>query len=870
MKKHSSLLAVCSQILLGSLFCTTIWAQSVAKGPRPGEQTIPVVLSVRGAGSVEFDVIARNEKYYLPLVTIFKFLRVSAEYDARTGVVEGFFLSPDNRYRIDAGSNTFRIRDTSGAISTDDYVVQPQDFYLREDLYQQFFGIELKYRPVRLDVLLRTKLLLPVFLERKREMARNEQLLLQGYQPEVGYSLPHTHPLLAGGRLDYRFVTSSSSRIAPQYRYFLDLGNRFLGGDLKTNLQGVINRPIKSEDFLISWQYAFLDQSFIRQINLGDMFSTGLRAQRIFGGEITNRPAPRRLLFAEDEFSDFIGVNHTVDFYKGASVIQSESSDPAGLYRFQSVLPYGISNYSVKEYDQYGAEHVSEYRIIVPVSMLPPGEVEYSLMGGTIRPGRHDWNSTFNMSWGVSNRLTMGGGIDYLGQSGIHTRFFPSLTSTARVTDIAVLDATIAPSAYSTVVFSVFYPSTLGGSISYTRYGTNSFYNSLNALDDAILTFNVPIRLPSQPLLFSFILRQTSLTDRRIRGLQATSSFGTGLFGVRLNEIFSWDQDAFSSSRLTQHNSRVTLTTVLPRGIFLRGTMTYDHLLNNVPDLRITASLPLKQNALVSAFVDRDYISHISTYGLQLTYYFPFSVFRGSVTREGGDGTYGFTGSIAGSVAFVGERGRFVFDNLNQVGFGSVFVNPFVDLNGNGAQDAGEEQIAKARFGSRVGIEGGSQVKYESPLGYRMKRTLPYEWYTVTLDSLSLEDPKWVPRFQTFAVFSEPDQVRVVDLPIVVGGIVRGTVQEQTSTGLKPVDGMNVRIESEEIEKGFPKYKKAMRTFSTGEFEFLGVPPGRYTVTVNEDQAATLGRVVEKPRLSIEVAVKPEGDEVNGVNFLLK
>src|SRR5258706_7694966 len=111
------------------------------------------------------------------------------------------------------------MRDTSGSIATEDYIAQPLDFYLREDLYQRLFGIELKYRPRSLDLVLKTRQQLPVFLERQRERARKEQQLMLGAQPEVEYVIPQSRPVLGGGRLDYRFAATTTTRGAPQYRY---------------------------------------------------------------------------------------------------------------------------------------------------------------------------------------------------------------------------------------------------------------------------------------------------------------------------------------------------------------------------------------------------------------------------------------------------------------------------------------------------------------------------------------------------------------------------------------------------------------------------------------------------------------------------
>ena len=65
------------------------------------------------------------------------------------------------------------------------------------------------------------------------------------------------------------------------------------------------------------------------------------------------------------------------------------------------------------------------------------------------------------------------------------------------------------------------------------------------------------------------------------------------------------------------------------------------------------------------------------------------------------------------------------------------------------------------------------------------------------------------------------------------------------------------------------RFKASAITYSTGEFEFIAVPPGKYIVAMNERLITDLGYKTAQISLDVEVQVKPEGDEINGVNFFL-
>src|SRR5690349_11524172 len=86
--------------------------QAAAQG-RDSTQLIPVALSLRGVGRVEFDVVISGSRSYVPMVTLFKFLRLNIDYNRSQNTVEGFFLKGDRRYRIDIAGRTASAPDTS-------------------------------------------------------------------------------------------------------------------------------------------------------------------------------------------------------------------------------------------------------------------------------------------------------------------------------------------------------------------------------------------------------------------------------------------------------------------------------------------------------------------------------------------------------------------------------------------------------------------------------------------------------------------------------------------------------------------------------------------------------------------------------------
>ncbi|MBI3765098.1 MAG: hypothetical protein HY277_01175 [Ignavibacteriales bacterium] len=62
-------------------------------------------------------------------------------------------------------------------------------------------------------------------------------------------------------------------------------------------------------------------------------------------------------------------------------------------------------------------------------------------------------------------------------------------------------------------------------------------------------------------------------------------------------------------------------------------------------------------------------------------------------------------------------------------------------------------------------------------------------------------------------------------------------------------------------------YSKTMRSFSTGEFNFIGVPPGTYTLSISTQDLEAGGLRSDQAEKPIEVRAVPEGDVIENLIF---
>jgi hypothetical protein len=823
---------------------------------------VPVGVDLKGGLRTDMQILVRGDRAYVPITPLFEFLKIPVAYNDASARAEGEFLRPGNAYVIDLTNLSATLEGRTVAFSRNDYETSGGDLYLHEALFAQIFGVDVKYNPRRLELTVKTKLRLPVFQARDREYARRRRRAL-GKLPEPDISIDRRFVPLGFGRIGYSLSSQLTQFGGPRRTYALQVGNQLLGGDMDTRIFGTVGRALTKDNVLSRLRYAFLDNSYVRQIYLGDILTAGLLPSSVFGAEITNRPAPRRYFFTSDYISGPLPSGGVADLYYGGAIVDYQSQGATGEYSFPAIVPYGVSMYDVKSYDEFGLERVTNYRIVVPASMIPPGEFQYSLAGGILRQRDDEGYGNGTLQWGVNSRLTLGAGMDYYEKTA--RKYHPLLTATSRISDILTGDFTLAPSAFSRGLLSISWPSSASASFRYTWYARNAFYNPRNLRTEAVASLSIPIRPGSRRFSLDLSGRQSLLVTGRQRSAQVSFGGQLGIFTPRITTRRVWDDISTTGTRIEGYTT-ASLGIRAPGGFLFRSSTRYYHYDGGFRDARFEFSRRFSKGFWLQLFYERSFFSNNTFAGLQFVLYFPFALLR-AVVGASEEGGLRSSQTISGSVGYSPETGDFYFDYLaSRVGFGGIVVQPYVDANGNDLHDPGEEYVTKGRL-KTTSLFGNTYVRY-TPGGFLLDRTLPFEEYFMSLEPQFLDNPLWVPRYNTFSVISEPNQFLRIQLPIVVGGILRGRVTYDLAGQTFPAENLTVSVVPEGGEKeGYPK---TSLSFSTGEFEFIGLPPGRYVVSLNQNQVSQLGYRNAQLTQTVEIRVLPEGDEVNNINFRLE
>jgi hypothetical protein len=230
--------------------------------------------------------------------------------------------------------------------------------------------------------------------------------------------------------------------------------------------------------------------------------------------------------------------------------------------------------------------------------------------------------------------------------------------------------------------------------------------------------------------------------------------------------------------------------------------------------------------------------------------------------------------SVAGSVVWSRNAAVALYSEP-ALDRGGITGRVFLDVNGDGRRQDDEPALPGTRIlvGNRWRIadaEGRFQVWGLSP----------YEELVISTDTTSLASPWWVPGFGSAAVFPAPNTFRTVDIPVVIGGIVEGSLLLD-GAGSLPSD-RTVAVLLIETTTG---RRTTVETFSDGSFYRAGVRPGHYAAVVDSAALAALHLTADTVRFTLEpgvmapsqtpeqrreVALRAAGATVSGLRIILR
>ena len=815
----------------------------------PVYDEITVFFNVQQVGGADITAVIRDETVYLPIVEIFNFLKVKNALSSQMDSVSGFFINQQATYVIDKVNNRITYQGKTFDLKKDDLVKTETNLYLRSPLFGQVFGLDCIFSFRSLSVALNTKIELPIIRELRQEQMRSNISRLKG-EVKTDTTIERKYPLFHFGMADWSLISSQQLGGKTDTRLNLALGSVIAGGETNVLLNISNNSPFTEKQQQYYWRSVNNERPALRQVLVGKIGAQSIASlyDPVVGFQVTNSPTTYRRSFGTYTLSDITEPNWIVELYVNNVLVDYMKADASGFYKFEVPLVYGNSAVKLKFYGPWGEERVKEENLSIPFNFLPPKELEYTLSAGIVEDTLKSKFSRLAINYGVSRRLTLGGGVEYL--SSIQTgTTLPYFSSSLRLMSSLLLTGEYTYGVRAKGILNYRLPSNLQIELNYTKYHKGQTAIIYNYLEERKATVSLPIKGKNFAAYSRLTVNQIVLPN--LKNTNAEMLWSGSVYGVSTNLT---TYGLFNDVSTPYLYSNLSLSFKLPWRTSFTPQAQYEYNQNEFISIKGSLEKPIFKKGFLNMSYEQNFRSNTRNLEFGFRYDLPFAQ-AGFSVRNSNDLT-SLVESARGSLLYDQKTKYLGTNNRSSVGKGAITVRPFLDVNGNGKYDIGEPKAKGLQFR----INGGTIERRDRDTTIQVLDLTPYTSYLLELDKNSFDNISWQLNKLTFKVMVDPNQFKIIDVPISIMGEASGTVYNG-SNGQGRILVCIYRSDKSLVSR--------ILTESDGYYSYLGLKPGKYTVRIDPGQLSKL-KISSSPEfLPLTVSGSMDGDIIDGLDFKL-
>ncbi len=833
-----------------------------------------VLLELRIDGYLLSDSITAyqaGQKVFLPLGEVARALTVAIQVNPGNRTATGFVRREDSGFSLNVKTATLELGGQRTEFDPAAILLQDDDIYVESRTLAQWLKVDFSINMNSLQVEAKPVEPLPIQLRLKRERTLEA---IASQKPQERPDLPRLK--MAYKLADVPFIDQTislgarrgngSNTNSASYTTYMkaDLagmqGSLFLAGSNqpdstesrftlgRSDPQGELLGPLRARNFAVG------NVPVAGILNLTRTNDTGR------GVTINNLPLDRPARFNTHSLQGDLPPGWDVELFFNEALIAYQQSRADGKYRFDDLaLVFGPNDFRLVFHGPQGQVRIEKQSFLLDESMSVPGSFIYNLASSRDTNGlRH---SVALGEYGLSKSVTLAGSVINDQKTDGTIGRYQSMGLRA-FTGPALFTGNLTRQAEGGLLSDIGLKTRLGK----TAIGYNRLLASRGFSSDYFPMTSDPVRtrdrlrldsvLPGGPLGVLPVNFQVQ-RDKTETGNNITDS--TALVSANINSIALSNQLHLGTSP----GYRVldgAFSTASSFGAFrLRGQVNY--LLRpdtRVSALAITADRTLRNGYLVNVGATRSFTSP----ELRMTVSLNKSLGSYGMAVTGGYSSHGEY-SI-GLVFFLGagrdpRTGKWMSSAMPFADSGAASALVFLDRNGNGMFDAGDERMKGIGFN----VNGAnSQVRTGDDGLAFLERLPPWRDADITLNRRTLEDPQMSPLGKGFRLVPRPGNAASLDFPVVYTGELDGTVFLQAD-GRRRGAG-NVQVELVDDKQ---KIVATARSENNGFYHFEEVPPGKYQLRISPAQVQQLNLQVTSPKA---VTVSPSGEPVPPQDFELQ
>ncbi len=819
-----------------------------------------VVADIQWLGGKEINTLVRDNMAYLSVTDLFDFLKIRNVPSKGMDSITGFFIDPKAAYLIDKSHNEIIYKGKTWHLAAEDLIRTPTQLYLRSDYFSSVFGLECDFDSYNLTVKLNTSQEVPAVFEKKQEEVHKNLNQLKGIIV-VDTNIARTYPLFHFGSADWQLFSTQQEKLTDM-RAYLGLGGVVLGGvlslGLNYNTSGSFNE--KHQSYL--WHYANNDNKLIRQVMIGKIGFSPIASvyAPIVGVQVTNRSTTFRRSFGSYNISDVISPNWIVELYVNNVLIDFTRADASGFYSLDVPLAYGGSDVKLRFYGPNGEIQQKEQHLNIPISFLPKHEIEYSTGSGVIEDGINSVFSHSLVNYGVTNSLTVGGGLEYLSslKSG---NYIPFATTSVKLLSNLYFSGEYAHGVRGKALLSYRLPSNMQFELNYTKYSKGQTAIIFNYDEEKKASLVLPMRFNKISGLTRFSISEIVLpnaTKEWMGEWMVTANVGR----INLNLTTygnAMKQEGSHSNGNLQTN--LSLASRFRYGITFTPSVQFDFLKSQFTLIKFAAEKMVGRNGYLSAGCEHQVVTN--SLSATVGFRYDLSFVKVSATANTFNGAGQFSESATGSVIYDKKSKLLKAGNRNSVGRAGISVLPFVDINGDGHYNIGEPRVD----GVQLTMNSGCISYSATDTIFHVSDLEPYASVILQINTDGVDHISWQTKNKTIRVVPNPNNFTMIEVPFAVVGEVSGTVSVPAVGEKKPkgIGQITVNI----YNKDSVLVAHTMSE-SDGFFSYTGLRPGSYYIAVDTAQLNKIDYVSMGGFIPVMIGQSIEGEVVDGVQFVIR
>lgn len=717
---------------------------------------VSVSLVVKNIGSTELPAIIEGNTVYLSIPDIFRFLKITNRSSPGLDSISGFFIRSDSTFLFDKTRNLIVYKNKTHVLEASGMILTKSSLYLRSDYFGKIFGLDCVFSFRSLTVELTTKIELPALIELRQETMRENIRHLKGNQKadtNIRRSMEAFHP----GMADWSLYGVKNFGSASSFRANLGLGAVIAGGETNLLLTLGSNEKFREREQFYSWRYADNENTVARQIMLGKINTGAISSifAPVLGAQVTNMPTIARRSFDGYRYSGFTEPNWVVELYVNTELVDYKKADPSGFFVFDVPLVYGNSYIKLRFYGPYGEERTKELNVEIPFNFMPVNEFEYTATAGIVEDSMHSKFSRLAVNYGLSSKVTLGGGVEYL-SSITSGSTMPFVNLSARIAPGLLFTGDYTYGVRSRALLNYRLPMNLQMEASYTRYVPGQRAINLNYIEDRKISFSLPIHLHSYSIFTRFSYDNISLPGAHYTNTDWLLTLAGKYFTTNITTYA-----ILFSATAPYVYSNYSLTLRLPKGIMLTPQVQYEYRRHDLISMRGDLEKRMFNHGYMNITFDRNFKAGLSSFLIGMRYEFGSSILSTNVRST--NNVIALEQAATGSIIYEAKE-PLAFTNRSSVGRGGLRIYCFLDLNGNGRRDEHEPKVG----GLTINMNGG-QIKYDtkdtSVVVYQLE---PFMKYTIQLNQDNFQNIAWSMNIHSLNVSAEPDQIRLIEVPVSI------------------------------------------------------------------------------------------------------